>query len=521
MRLYFGAGINEIQTPDINEAADGSYNFELAKDSNKLIPRAPFDLKGTATNGSEVRGLMQLVKRDDTTTTLVQAGANVYKWNGSSTFSSSGTVTATAQLRDVYWSLGDYLVITDLQKAEPVSKWDGTTFSTLSTGLGSTLYAKYGTVHNGRVWLFNVKTSTDTPHLMVASVFENPISYDITNRATSATFSSGLEAFYMLTPDLRPINGVAKTLAGELIISTVEGALFKLSGTSSINYKWDNFYPGSNAVGNEAMVSSGNDVLYMRRGGNIDSLQATQNYGDVAADDLSRWIQTTVKDLTSAIAIYDQTNQKVLFFISGKVLVFYKDIFIGGATTPTGKARLSPWSIYKTQHASNFTTSVAKYMRIPGTTNMSVYFGGSTGQIYDLNGTGTGGDGGTTPIQLVRKTRYLDDKDGLNFLRHVTRGRVSYRRMQDVSFSINLEFGDEYTNNTAVVNLKGDTVPSTMAHYGGPVYYGGNFYYMQGFVFANKISHQNFSIVGRGSGVVVTLSAHTALNYRVDDIELL
>ncbi len=67
-------------------------------------------------------------------------------------------------LRGTYWSLGDYLVITDLSKATVAKKWDGSTFSTLTTGLGASLYAKYGVVHQGRVWLANVTTSTDTPH---------------------------------------------------------------------------------------------------------------------------------------------------------------------------------------------------------------------------------------------------------------------------------------------------------------------------------------------------------------------
>src|SRR3990167_6399893 len=286
MRVTFGGGLNEAQTPDINEAAEGSYNFDLSKDTSQLVPRAPFDLAGTTTPVADIRGLLQLVKRDDTETTLVQSGATVYKWDGASTFSSAGTVTATAQLRDVYWSLGDYLVITDLQKVQPVMQWDGTTFGTLSTGLGTSLYAKYGLVHQGRVWLFNVKTSSDTPHLMVASAFENPLSYDTTQRAVTGTFTTGLEAFYMLSPDLRPINGSVKTIDGGLVISTVEGSLFKLSGTDANTYKWDNFYPASQAVGVESMVSTGNDVLYMRKGGNIESLAATQKFGDVQADDI-------------------------------------------------------------------------------------------------------------------------------------------------------------------------------------------------------------------------------------------
>lgn len=459
LRLYFGGGLNESQVPSLEEAATGSYNFDLAKDSYKLVPRAPFDLKGTAPNAANINGLLQLVKRDNTETTLVQAGNTIYRWDGSSTFTSAGTISSSsAQLRDTYWSLGDYLVITDIQKACPVSKWDGTTFSTLSTGLGSTLYAKYGIVHQGRVWLFNVTTSSDTPHLMVASAFENPQSYDTTQRAVTGTFSTGLEAFYMLSPDLRPINGAVKTISGDLVISTVEGALFVLSGTSASTYKWDNFYPRSNAVGNESMVATGNDVMYMRNGGNIESLAATQKYGDVEADDLSRWIQNTVKADwgSTVISVYDQTNQKVLFFLYGKILVFFKDIFYEGALSGDGtKKKLSPWSVYKIL-GTTIGTSAARFMRRPGTTNYSVYFGFGSGRVYDLNGTGPSGDGGTTNIPVVRITRPIEAKDGIDLRRHILRGVAQYRRVNTLNLNASFDFGDEYSTSLATIPLKGE-----------------------------------------------------------------
>lgn len=524
MKLYFGGGLNEQQQPGIDEAFTGSFNFDLRKDRNALIPRSPFDLKGTATNGGDIRGLMQLVKRDDTQTTLVQAGTAIYRWDGASAFTSMGTASsASSQLRDTYWSLGDYLVVTDLQKLTVVSKWNGSTFSTLTTGLGSDLYAKYGIVHNGRVWLFNVKTSSDTPHLMVASAFEDPTSYDTTQRAITGTFTTGLEAFYILSPDLRPINGVAKTISGDLIISTVGGALFRLVGTSATTYKFVDFYPASNAVGTEAMVSMGNDVIYMRQGGNIDALQATQNYGDVAADDLSRWINSTVSGLTEAIAVYDQVNQKVLFFVTGKVLVLFKDILFGGALMGEKgeRAKASPWSVYKTLDAGAFNTAAAKYMRRPGTTSYSVYFGSSDGRIFDLNGSGSNGDAGSAAIQVVRKSRLITEADSINFMRHITRGNIQYQRTNEVSFNIELDWADEYTTSAASLILKGSPVANTGAYYGGAFYYGALSFYSQGFSFLDKISHQNFSVVGRGPGCYVTCSSLSPKSYQVDRLELL
>lgn len=519
MKIVFGGGLNEQQQPSIHEAALGSYNFDLSKDSNKLIPRAPFDLKGTSTNAGDIRGFLQLVKRDNTETTLVQSGNTVYLWDGSSTFTSKGSCNANSQLRDCYWSLNDYLVITDLQKLTTVQKWDGTTLSTITTGLASDLYAKYAIVHNGRVWLFNVTTSTDTPHLMVASGYENPTSYSTSLRGGPTTdgggsFSTGLEAFYMLSPDLRPINGVAKTIAGDLIISTEGGGLFKLSGTSAATYKWSDFYPQSNAIGDESLTSMGNDLVYMRKGGNIDALRSTDTYGDMSADDLSRWIPTTVKNLTDSITIYDQTNQKVLFFVDGKVLVLFKDILYAGAPVDNGREKLSPWSVYKTLYTSNYGTSAAKYMKQPGTQDYSVFFGDSSGHIFDFNGTGSSGDAGSASIQTVRKTRLVDSN-----IRHVTRGSVEYRRLNEVPFNITVDWADEYNESTASMTLKGPPAGSAVVVFGGTVYFGGSYYFSQGFEFAEKVSHMMFSNVGRGPAAFITFSSETTKNFQVDSVD--
>lgn len=480
-------------------------------------------MKGTAPNAADIRGILQLIKRDDTETTLIQSGGNVYRWNGATAFTSMGTVATSSQLRATYWSLDDYIVVTDLQKATVVKQYDGTTFSTLTTGLGTNLFAKYGIVHNGRVWLFNVTTSTDTPHLMVASAFENPKSFDTTQRAVTGTFTTGLEAFYMLTPDLRPINGAVRTLAGDLILSSKGGSLFRLTGTNAATYAFVPFYPASDAIGNESMASMGNDIVYMRRGGNIDSLAATQNYGDVAADDLSRWISTTCASLTDAITVYDQDRQKVFFYVSGKVLVLFKDILYGGALVGEKGERVkaSPWSVYRTNDSANFNTSAAAYIRRPGASTHSVYFGASDGRIFDMNGTGAGGDGGASAIPVVRKSRLITNEDGMNFIRHITRGNVQYQRIDQVPFNIELDWADEYIASTASIVLLGSPAPTTGAFYGGAFYYGGTSVYSQGFSFVSKISHKNFSFVGRGPACHVTCSSTAKWRYQVDHLELL
>jgi hypothetical protein len=523
MKIFYGAGLNENQYPHPAEAAKGSYNFDLKRDSSFLFPRMPFDLLATADNGASVNGFLQLVKRSDAETTLVQSGGTVYKWDGGTVFSSVATLTTNvSQLRDVYWSLGDYIVVTDLQKQQVVSKWDGTTFSTLTTGLGTNLYAKYGIVHKGRVWLFNVRTTTDTPHLMAASAFENPESYDTSKRAVSGTFVTGSEAFYMLTPDLKPINGVALSLSGDLIVSTEKGRLFKLTGSDATDFKWVDFYAHSAAIGDESMTSIGNDIVYMRQGGNIESLMATQNYGDVAADDLSRWIPETVRNLTSGLAVYDQQNQKALWFVSGKVLALYKDLLYGGCVIDaTGaKAKLSPWSVYTTSHGSGFNVTAARYMRLPGTSNYSVLFGDSSGRVYDLNGSGNG-DAGNTDITVNRKTRFLSSEVGVDYTKSVPKAKIQYERTQECDISVSLEWGDEYNTSAASVTLKGPLTADTAAYFGASDYFNESIYFNAGSSASGVKSHINTSFVGRGTVVTKTVSSTNRVRYHVDNIELM
>lgn len=530
MRLYFAGGLNELQTPHVFECGEGR-NFELSLKQSKLVPRKPFDLKGTATAALPINGFVQLVKRDNSETTLVQSGDTVYLWDGASSFTSKGTVSSSSRLRDTYWSLGDYSVITDIGKATVVKKWDGTTFSTLTTGLGVNFFAKYGVVHNGRMWFFNVKTSTDTPHLMVASAFEDPTSLSISLRGGPTTggggsFSTGLEAFYMLSPDLKPING-AMVFYGQLLISTEGGRIFKLTGTSAATYAWSEYYAGSCALGDESMCDIGNDIVYMKAGGNIDRLITTQESGDVTTDDLSRWIPTTVKDLTACKTIYDQKNQKVFFFVADKVLVLYKTL-IGG--------ELSPWSVYTTQESFAFNTNAAKYMKMPGTQVYTVYFGDSVGRIFDMNGSGANGDAGTSTISVMRKTRYISDGEGaqkqsdgsmvggLNLRRRILSGEIVYRRVEDpCDVAIECDWGDEYNTSSSTVALKGAPTGSQAIYFSGAgnyaAYYGGTYYYGSGGQFAKKISSQSFSPTGKGPGFFLKISLDTATDFQIDYID--
>jgi hypothetical protein len=510
MKLKFVGGLNEQQYPSLEEAAVGSQNFDLQKSQLQFIPRRPFDLEGTAPNGSSIGGIMQLVKRDNSETTIVQAGKDIYTWSGENTSSGwaiEGSVNANSKLRDIHWLLDEWLIITDIELDTPVSRWDGSVFGALPTGLGGTLYAKYAAVYNNRVWFSNIIIgSTPYPQVILASAFENATSYDSTKRAKDSSFTTGLEAFFLVSPDLRPINGM-QTFYNTLVFSTVDGAMFRMSGSTSEDYTIDPFYAKSNAAGTETMINAGNDLFFMRQGGAIESLISTQNFGDVATDDVSRYIPDSIDGLTDGIAAYDQVLQKVMWFVGSKVLVLFKDFL---------ETKLSPWSIYKTQLSESFNTNAVKYMKRPGTQEYTVYFGGANGQIFNLNGSGTSGDAGSYAIQSKRVFRWLDKDDGLNW-GSVFRGRIQYRRKGTVPISVEGQWGDEFYTSTCSMNLDGD-VSTTSVYFGGSYYFGGSIYFNQGADAVENIATKGFSLVGKGSTLSLSLSAESTVRFQIDHI---
>ena len=514
--LTFEGGLNEqdVSTVSPSECIEG-YNFELGLLNTHFNPRKPFDHLGTATNASPINGFVQLIKNDDTETTLVQAGDTVYLWDGASTFTSKGTVATSSRLRGVTWELGGYSVIVDTAKATVIKKWDGTSLTTLTTGLTpATLYAKYALVHLGRMWLFNVTTTSNTPHLCVASAFEDPESYSTANRAQGSGVTA-TQAFYMLTPDLKPINGVA-LFYDTIIVSTEKGRLWKLSGTNATNFQWDPFYAGSSAIGTETMANVGDDVVYMKKDGVIESLLSSDKFGDVKTDDLSRWIVSTTSGLTSCITVYDQTNQKVYFFSgSNKLLVLFKEAL---------GTKLSPWSVYKTDHTSSFSTNAAIYMRRPGGSNYYVYWGDDVGKIYQMEGTSSG-DAGTTAISANRKSyfvgkfqdEYGNVKDPHN---DQIKGRVFYRRVADCDLLLDFEWADDYAINRCTVPLSGPAADDTAAYFGGTAYFGGLYYFNTGFLLSQRTSTKGFSPVGRGPGFYISSTVQSTQQFDIMKYEI-
>ena len=587
MRVIYPYGLNETEATNESEVHAG-YNFELQFGAKKLSPRGPIDLKGTAPNGGSINGIMQLVTRANSVTTLIYADAStptLYNWTGANTstaFTSVRTTSSDSMLRAAYWSLTDCLTITDLRKLTPLLNWNGTACTRQKTGLGvgsttvitsiseasgtytvleaghglvagdlaiiagttnaghnaehevtnvvsagawdyvdavgygaSTdgtaekgveLFAKYSVVHNGRLWLFNITTDTDeNAHMILASAFEDYESFDTVTRSGAAT---GNEAFYTLSPDLKSINGVT-SFNRQLLISTEDGAIHRLIGVDAADYQFATYYSGSAAIGEESMANIGNDVIYMRNSGNIDLLGAKVESSDVGADDISRFIPTTIHDLTESLTVYDQAHQKVFFFVGDKILVLFKDIL----ATSQG----SPWSVYKTaltdSSGSIFDTKAATYIRRPSETVYTIYFGDVDGNIYDLNGTGYGDNSTSIALSV---TKPLIESTRLKILR----GYIQYRRFGQFNCSVIFDWSEEYNQTICDLTLKGSTTTEEPPYYGAEVYYGGDFYYNEGFEFADTVSKQNFSPAGRSDGFFMTFYADTTVQWQVDHIEL-
>ena len=592
MKMTFQGGLNENDGTLMEECQRG-YNFELVYGDSDLRPRKPLDLKTSSFVGS-VNGIMKLIKRDNTETTLVFDAdtPDINTWDGATTITAvrTNTLNSGSMLRDEYYSLDDVMVICDVAKLTPMLKWDGTTCDRLKTGLdkgspqsvtsitrvgqvatvttaaahgytsgdlvihadaveteynieaeitvlttttytyvvagspttpatgtithdfGVELYAKYAIVHNSRLWLFNVTTNdgtaSDTPHLMVASAFENIESYDTTARAEDGTLT-GNEAFYILTPDLKPING-AVSFNKELVISTSDGKMYRLTGNDSTNYRWVDYYAGSAAIGTETMVNYGNDVAFMKKGGRIDTLVATDRSSDVSVDDISRWIPIQTKDLSDAMTVYDPDYQKVYFFVADKVLVLYKDILIAGG------GQISPWSVYKTDLAFGFNTTSVKRLRRPGEASWSVYIGDNAGNIYDLNGVGQG-DSATTEIKTVRRTRLIDEMDTYA---KIIFGRITYRRIGSCQINLKFDWSNSFAESTAIITLKGPDVGDSATYYNDAGYYNGAYWYNEGFLFNEKVAQQNFSPSGRNVSFFMEASLTTLVDFKIDSITL-
>lgn len=485
--ILAGGGRNtQARAADVHEqeCADGE-NFELRLFDSRMRARKPFDHVGTATNTSEIRGFAQLEKADGTIATLVQSGTTVYAWDLESSFISKGSVSASMRMRGTAtFALTDKVLITDLNKAQVVMEYDGATFQAMPHNLGGNLYAKYAIIENERAIFANVKTSIDTPHVLLGSKAGDNEILTVTDKPSSAL--SNDDPWFIPVADFRPLNGIVHGIGSEagLIMSSENGRIRKLAGTSAQDFAVLPFFVGSAAAGDEALVNTRNDIVFGRPGA-IESLSGVQQFGDVITDDLSRWIG--VKNISSWKIYYDPDGQRVFCFPKdgSEIHVLYKEML---------GAPVSPWSKWTTTHSMAFQpTAVAALKRPDGTTR--IFMGDGSGKLYMLDGVGSQ-DGGSADVTAFRDSFIKKSRGDINTIT----GYVDYLKTNDAQ-TITLDF--KFGGITQVDLSETITVPAltTSAVYGTTAYYGTTSTY--GPAFKGRFARQGFSVSGSSNGIQV------------------
>lgn len=523
--VKYGAGLNTRMSEDdiLDEECSDGQNFSLDLENKHFRPRKPFDLKATTPNAGQINGFIQLLKKDGTIATAVQAADKVYAWDGSSGtggFTELATVSTNARLhgnRESTWALDDKVLIGDLAKVEQLKEWNGGTgtgdFIDTVHNLTGDFIVKYPLVDQERAFYLNVSSNgVDTPHLIAGSERGNHDAVSVATRAEDAVGAG--DAFFLLAPDLKPINGA--TLAfGLALFSTHKGNIFRLnsSSTAATDFGVGRFFAKSGGTGNEALVNVGNDV-FVSRFGAIDTLSGIEAFGDVAVDDLTRVISNSIEDVASWKMVYNQRLQRVYCFPAGvnECWVLDKSRFddvVSRVARRQAVIQSSPWMKWKTDHAATFIPSAVANIYDPVTGRDEVYFGDSSGNLYQLEGSGEG-DGGTTDIIATRTSKILrlpanDSWDG--------NGWIYYRR--DQAFSVGLDF-----------LFSGDTVYETktnvVAQEATGIYFGGGSYFGDGSGFGSKGKHrirrQEYSQAGSGSQFQVRTTVKGTKDFSISEV---
>ena len=438
---------------------------------------------------------------------MVQAGDTVYETGDFQTFNSVGTVNQNARLRgprEHIWNLTDVVIITDVAKIQPVMQWDGTTFGVMPHNLTGDLIAQHAAIDNERLYLANIiSNAVDTPHLLVGSKRGN---YDVLSTADRPSDAlSEEDPFFIPVPDLKAINGLAAAF-GVLAISTRLGAMWQLQGDSAKDFLLSNFYPGSNADGDEAVKSVGNDIVFGSQG-RLESLVSTERFGDVETDDLSLSISPDVEDLTDWQIAYNRRFQTIYFHSGDQeaLWAYYKSM------PGTG---LSPWSKFTTKHTSGLNPSAIMALFDPQDGLEYTFWGDGNGNIYRLEGAGASGDAGTNPVLSFRVSK-LETAPRLTQAYNVS-GTVAYRKGAGVTVNLRIAWqGRNVHDTTAAVVLPG---AENRPLYSGGNYYSGKTYY--GTFGAGRLYREVVAVTGRGEDFQLRTEVEDANSFEINEVKL-
>ena len=485
VELRFGGGVNAIMSIDDidpSEATEGE-NFNLEIGNFNFGPRKPFEKVFTTTNAGEIRGFIQLKKRDGSIFFAVQSADKVFSWDGVTT-TEIATVPATANLRGrerAYWQLDDLVIITDLSLTAPVFQWDGTTFQAVVYAGFAEFRAKHCIVKEDRAFYANVFDQIAIPQLIAASALEDFTAIDVSNRTGSSGSLQPSDAGFMTALDLRAINGMLESFQ-TIIFSTEDGQIHQLDGSDASTFQLTSLFVNSGASGEEPIIAVGNDVLYGREG-KIESLSGVLEFGDVESDDISILIKPLIKDAKQWDANYDPVTGRGYFWPDNenKVYVWKKDI-----------QDVSPWVPWTTQHESNFAKTASMTLIDPRTNTRGVFWGDANGNVYLMEG-GSDGDAGDDIIVTRTSALFSAPLDATAF------DLIGHADIRTIGFPVTINItvkghGVFLGDKTINLPLRSEANTEDGVFYGGDSFYGGGaFYGSQG---AQKIQRYKTQFAG-------------------------
>lgn len=514
LKLRFGGGLHSRASEediDPRECAAGE-NFTLDADNFQFRPRLPFDLLGTLPNGAEVRGAATLLKSDGSVSTLIQGGNTVYEWTAGPTFTSRGTVNANAKLRgrlEHQWQKDDEVIITDLNLAEEVHKWDGTTFSQVAftdenQAAFGVFRARYCYVDKERAVFANIHDNgTNTPHLIIGAKRGDYTEITVIDRPSSALNEQ--DPFFLLEPDLYRVNGIIEAF-GLIITSSHGGNLYKLTGSSAKDFAFDILAERSAAAGEEAIAQTVNDIVYGRQG-RIESVFATERFGDVESNNLSFWIEDLIEGVAEWEIAHNKRTSRTFFHPSGESLMYV----LHHPVLERFQAELSPWSKITTQHSFAFQPTLMMPVLSPIDKLEYILMGDASGNVYLMEGTKSGGDGGTAAVRATRTSGLVSASAEGKI--HDINGWVRYRKNLAATLTLTAIFSGEHkleeTKTIPLDNVSYDPVYGSTAYYGTTKYYGTE---------TDRLDRKRFEIPGAGNDFQLKTEVDDTDDWTINEI---
>jgi hypothetical protein len=149
----------------------------------------------------------------------------------------------------------------------------------------------------------------------------------------------------------------------------------------------------------------------------------------------------------------------------------------------------------------------------PSTKLQHVYFGDSSGNVFQMEGDSWDGDGGTTEVKTNRTSQniVIPAGHGYDFT-----GWVRYRGGSDVTLKLTFELGGRYAYNQSI----DITLPAggTATYWGGDNYFGGNSYF--GSLFEGRLVEQLWSVAGQATELKVSAEVTSDNDFSIAEIGL-